>query len=247
MAVGSMIVLIPVVLITSFLSGIFGMAGGLILLWFLFLILPASTAIAVHGVIQLGSNGSRAWLSRQFLDYKILAIVTLGLMLATLSLLSIYYSPNAAIASIVIGLLPLLLWIPTSRLALDASRPHQAFACGFITGGLTITVGSAGPLIDMFFIRTMLDRRTVIATKAAILVVAHFTKVIFYLNAAMSIDVSGWTTVLICMPATVLGAWLGKFVLHRITDVQFRSWTRLIVTGVGLVYLIQGTTAVINH
>lgn len=246
MTVGSLVMLIPVVLITSFLSGIFGMAGGLILLWFLFLIVPASMAIAVHGIIQVVSNGSRAWLSRQFLDYRILALVIAGLLLATLLLLSVYYSPNAAIASIVIGLLPLLLWLPSSWFALDAARPHHAFACGFIAGGLTITVGISGPLIDLFFIRTQLDRRTIIATKATIQVVAHSAKVMFYLDAAMSLEVGGWAAVLICIPIAVVGAWLGKFVLHQISDFQFRRWTRLLVTGIGLIYLVQGGAKLIG-
>lgn len=246
MALASLILLVPVVLATSFLSGIFGMAGGLILLWFLFLVAPASVAIAVHGIIQMVSNGSRAWLSRQYLDYRILALVCAGLLLAMLVLLSVDYSPDAAIASIVIGLLPLLLWLPASWLTFDASRTGHAIACGFISGGLTVMVGSAGPLIDMFFIRTRLDRRVVIATKATIQVVAHFTKVIFYLNAALTLDVPGWTAVVICIPVAMLGAWLGKFVLERMSDVQFRSWTRLIVTGIGMIYFVQGTTALLG-
>jgi len=243
MALAGLIVLVPVVLVTSFLSGIFGMAGGMLLLWFLFLVAPASTAIAVHGIIQLVSNGSRAWFSRAYLDYKILAFVVAGLMVATIILFSVYYTPNAAIASIVIGLLPLLLWIPASKLTIDASRPSHAFACGFIAGGLTITVGISGPTIDMFFIRTHLDRRVVIATKATIQVVAHFAKIVFYWTAAMALDLTGWTAILISLPVAVLGAWLGKFVLHRMSDVQFRSWTRLLVTAIGFTYLVQGALA----
>jgi uncharacterized membrane protein YfcA len=246
MAIASLILLIPVVLATSFLSGIFGMAGGLILLWFLFLVAPASMAIAVHGIIQMVSNGSRAWLSRRYLDVKILAIVCLGLLLAMAFLFGIQYAPNAAFALIVIGLLPLLLWIPASWLTLDASRPAHAFACGLISGALTVMVGTAGPLIDMFFIRTKLDRRVVIATKAAIQVIAHFTKVVFYINAALMLDSIGWSTVLLCIPVAILGAWLGKFVLDRMSDLQFRSWTRMIVTCIGFAYFVQGTVAALG-
>ncbi|GGA68942.1 permease [Nitratireductor aestuarii] len=246
MALASLIMLVPVVLVTSFLSGIFGMAGGLLLLWFLFLVAPASTAIAVHGIIQMVSNGSRAWLSRRYLDLKILAIVSLGLLLAMGCLFAVQYSPNKAIALMVIGLLPLLLWIPASWLTFDASRPSHAFACGLISGALTVMVGSAGPLIDLFFIRTKLDRRVVIATKATIQVVAHFTKVVFYINAALMLDAMGWTTVALCIPAAFLGAWLGKFVLDRMSDLQFRSWTRMIVTCIGFAYFVQGTSAVLS-
>jgi uncharacterized membrane protein YfcA len=243
MALASLIALGPVVVITALLSGIFGMAGGMVLLWFLFLVAPASIAIAVHGIIQLVSNGSRAWFSRAYINYRIMGYVVAGSLAATAILASIAYSPNAAIASIVIGLLPLLLWIPKSWLTMNASRPSHALACGFISGGLTVSVGISGPTIDMFFVRTSLDRRTVIATKAGIQVFAHFTKVVFYWNAVLALDVTGWTAILVSLPLAVLGTWLGTFVLNRMSDVQFRSWTRFLVTIVGCIYLAQGAGA----
>src|SRR5690606_15582298 len=54
------------VFLTSLLSGIFGMAGGLILLWVLLFLFPVGPAIAIHGVIQAVANGSRAWFSRAY-------------------------------------------------------------------------------------------------------------------------------------------------------------------------------------
>ena len=45
---------------TSFLSGIFGMAGGLILVGVLLAILPLPAAMMLHGVTQLASNLWRA-------------------------------------------------------------------------------------------------------------------------------------------------------------------------------------------
>ena len=48
------------VLFTSFLSGIFGMAGGMILMGLLLAMLPVATAMLLHGITQLASNGWRA-------------------------------------------------------------------------------------------------------------------------------------------------------------------------------------------
>ena len=45
---------------TSVVSGVFGMAGGLVLLGSLLALLPVATAIAVQGAIQTVANGSRA-------------------------------------------------------------------------------------------------------------------------------------------------------------------------------------------
>ena len=49
---------------TAFLSGIFGMAGGLILMGVLLALMPVPAAMMLHGVTQLASNGWRAFLWR---------------------------------------------------------------------------------------------------------------------------------------------------------------------------------------
>ena len=45
---------------TALLSGVFGMAGGLVLMGVLALILPVQAAFVTHGVLQLAANGWRA-------------------------------------------------------------------------------------------------------------------------------------------------------------------------------------------
>ena len=44
---------------TSFLSGLFGMAGGMILVGVLLAIMPVPTAMVLHAVTQMASNGWR--------------------------------------------------------------------------------------------------------------------------------------------------------------------------------------------
>ena len=237
--------LLVAVFFTSMLSGIFGMAGGLVLLGILLLMLPVGTAIAVQGAIQIIANGSRAWFSRAFIDWRVLAIMTTGLVTAGILLFILRYVPDLATVCIVIGLLPVLLWIPQSWLALDASKPHHAFICGFLGGGINLAVGVAGPTIDMFFIRTPMDRRTIIATKAAVQVINHFGKVLFYWNATMVLTGWEWGAVALAAPFAILGTSAGYWVLQRLTDANFKSWTRLLVTAIGIYYLIRGLTLLI--
>ncbi|KKB13141.1 hypothetical protein VE25_03400 [Devosia geojensis] len=228
------------VFVTSTLSGIFGMAGGMILLWLLLLVMPVAAAIAVQGMIQLIANGSRAWMTRAYIDWRVLAIMLVGLAAAALILFFIRYQPDLATVTIVVGLLPILVWIPKSWLALDAGKPHHALLCGFLGGGLNLTVGVAGPTVDIFFIRTEMDRRAIIATKAAMQVLSHLTKIIFYAGATLTLAQSEWITLAIAAPFAVLGTKAGNIVLEKMTDVHFRAWTRIIVTCIGLVFLARG-------
>jgi uncharacterized membrane protein YfcA len=228
------------VFLTSMLSGIFGMAGGLVLLGILLLILPVGTAIAVQGAIQLIANGSRAFFSRAYIDLRVLAIMTAGLPVAAAALFILRYTPDLATVCITVGLLPILLWIPQSWLALDASKPHHAFICGLLGGGINLAVGVAGPTIDMFFIRTPMDRRTIIATKAAAQVVNHAAKIAFYWSATATLAPFEWGAIALAAPFAVLGTSAGHWVLQRLTDANFKRWTRLIVTAIGIYYLARG-------
>src|SRR3954463_13626565 len=49
---------------TAFLSGLFGMAGGLILIGVLLALMPLPTAMVLHAITQMASNGWRAFLWR---------------------------------------------------------------------------------------------------------------------------------------------------------------------------------------
>jgi uncharacterized membrane protein YfcA len=233
------------VFLTSLLSGIFGMAGGLILLWILLFLYPVGTAIAIQGVIQMVSNGSRAWFSRAYIDWKILGVLCIGVAISAAVLFAIDYTPSLVVVLIGIGLMPILVWLPFKRLQLDASRPSHALIAGLLSGFLNISVGVAGPTIDIFFIRTQMDRRKVIATKASIQTLSHLVKIAFYWDAASKLPTVDMAAVLIAAPIAILGALAGNGILQKMTDANFRAWTRWVVTGVGAVYLVQGILTLI--
>lgn len=56
----TLLIILLATLSTAFLSSIFGMLGGLILMGVLITIMPVSQAMVLHGLIQLTSNGYRA-------------------------------------------------------------------------------------------------------------------------------------------------------------------------------------------
>jgi len=230
------------VFLTSAFSGVFGMAGGLVLLWVLLMLLPTATAIAVQGIIQLTSNGARAWISREFIDWKISAIAATGLIVSAIVFLAVSYSPDLAVVSISIGLMPLLVWIPKSWFVFDASRPAHAFWCGIVAGSLNVGIGTSGPSIDIFFVRTMMDRRGVIATKAFLQASSHVIKILFYLHTSRTLFASEWLLVLAAAPFAIGGTSAGAAILRRLTDESFRKWTRVIVTVVGGAYLARGVS-----
>lgn len=92
--------LIIAVLLTSTLSGVFGMVGGMVLLWFLLLAVPVTTAIAVQGILQLVANFSRAYFARTWMDWRIIGFSTIGLGCALIGLMLVSYKPSVAMVSV---------------------------------------------------------------------------------------------------------------------------------------------------
>ena len=107
----------------------------------------------------------------------------------------------------------------------------------------------AGPLLDIFFIRTELTRHAIVATKAATQVFAHLAKIVVYGAPLIGAGGKGlpplWVFAL-AIPLSMAGTAVGGVILDRLTDVNFKRWTRWIVTGVGVTYLFQAAQLFLN-
>ena len=238
----SAIVVVILSFFTATLSGVFGMAGGLVLMGGLAMVLPVSAAFVTHGLLQLTANGWRAVLHRQYVNWRIVGIYAVGSLLAGVGVSLIALTPSKPGLFLFMGLLPGLLWLPKSWIRLDAAQPAQALLSGLMVTGVNLTAGVAGPLLDIFFVRTELTRHVIVATKAATQVFAHLAKIVVYgapLIAAQGKGLPAWWVFALAVPLSMAGTAVGGVILERLTDVNFKRWTRLIVTGVGVTYLIQ--------
>ncbi|WP_374469272.1 TSUP family transporter [Phenylobacterium sp.] len=228
--------------LTATLSGVFGMAGGLVLMGALALVLPVSAAFVTHGVLQLVANGWRAVLHRRHVRWDIVGWYALASLIAGIAVSMVAMVPSKPLLFLLLGLIPGLTWLPKSWIRLDAARPSQAFLSGLVVTGVNLTAGVAGPLLDIFFVRTELTRHTIVATKAATQVFAHLAKIVVYGAPLFGVAGSGvppvWVFAL-AIPLSMLGTVVGGRILDRMTDVDFKRWTRWIVTGVGGLYLVQ--------
>jgi uncharacterized membrane protein YfcA len=228
--------------LTAALSGVFGMAGGLALKGALALVLPVSATFVVHGMLQLVANGWRAILHRKFVNWRIVAVYALGAFAIAGVIGLIVYEPTRATLYLLMGLAPLLVWMPQGWIKVDASRPGQAFICGIAVTGMNLTAGVAGPLLDVFFVRTALTRHQIVATKAATQVFSHLMKIVVYgapLFASGGKGVPPLWVFALAIPLSMLGTAAGGIVLNRMSDVDFKRYLRLILTGIGAVYLAQ--------
>lgn len=242
---------------TATLSATFGMAGGLILMGVYTALLPVPQAMVLHGVTQLVANGGRAWLLRGHVRVDGVRFYLLGAAVAWVALRSVAWVPDEATVYLGIGATPFVaLLLPPWRV-LDFARRSGATLCGLLVAGTQLAFGVAGPLLDVFFVRTQLLRREVVATKALTQSLSHTLKITYFapLLVVATTSIGGTAEVgpgtasplpglALAGAVTVVGAFAGTHVggrlLERIGEDTFRRWTRRLVLAIGAIFLVRG-------
>ena len=93
---------------TAFLSGLFGMAGGLILIGVLLALMPLPTAMVLHAITQMASNGWRAFLWRAHIRWRPVLVYMIGCGLALGAWSLTRYVPDKPIALLMLGITPFM-------------------------------------------------------------------------------------------------------------------------------------------
>lgn len=236
------ILIIAAAFLTSILSGVFGMAGGLVFMGLLAWLLPVTTALALHGVIQFASNAWRVLLHRAHVAWPVLLWFGIGAAAAVAFFSLVIFVPTRFYVFLGLGLMPILVWLPERWLALDATNRWHALGGGFVSTGLALVSGVSGPVTDLLFIHTKLGRHQVVATKAVMQAIGHASKILVYgslLLSASARETIPLPVTAIAVLASMGGIMVGGVILDRISDLHFRRSRRWIVTIIGATFLLQ--------
>lgn len=229
--------------LTAVLSGVFGMAGGMLLMGVYAALLPVATAMVLHGVTQLLSNGVRAALLWRHIYVRGLCFYAAGSLGAFALLWQVRYVPDPAVVFLGLGLAPFVAALLPARL-LDFERPAAAVVCGAQVACVQLLAGAAGPLLDVAFVNTRLTRTQVVATKAITQVLAHSLKLAFFAAFVPGRDLPP-SLLLAILGATLLGTLCGTRILARLTDHAFRAASRYLIYAIGAFYLCKAGWALL--
>src|SRR6185312_8730319 len=117
---------------TSFLSGIFGMAGGMILVGILLAMLPVPEAMALHAVTQMASNGWRGLLWWRHVRWRTVGVYLIGCLLALVAWSLWRYVPSKPVALIGLGITPFLVRLLPAGLKPDPDSAPQTVTYGVL-------------------------------------------------------------------------------------------------------------------
>ena len=228
------------VLLTAVLSGVLGMAGGMILMAVLVSTLSVATAMMLHGAVQLTSNGSRAWFLREHIRWEIFPAYVVGTVVALGLFSAVLFQPDAGLVLILVGAFPILARFTKRLRGLDITRPLTTIACGFVVTSAQLLAGASGPLLDLFYLNSPLDRHAVVANKAITQAFGHAIKLVYYgliIGAAESI--SPWFYAL-AMATAVLGTRIGTRLLDHLAEDSFRRWSARVILTIAVLCIIRG-------
>lgn len=243
------LLILVIIFSTSLLSGIFGMAGGSILIGVLSFALPISTAMILHGLVQMTSNGFRVLAFRSHVKWSLIPTYICG----ALCVLGIFFFftlvPTKEFLLILIGIFPLVsLSVPNlPRLNIE-SRGTMLLAGGLVTAA-QLFVGASGPILDAFFLKSSLNRFEIISTKAFTQVIGHSFKVVYYVILSQSIYELNSSIVIWIVPAitcAILGSYVGKAILTKLSERQFRKYSKIIISMIAVFFLYKGLSQIIG-
>lgn len=220
-----------VIVAGSFLAAVsnaaFSSGGAMIILAVTSTVLPVWAVVPIHSTLLIGSTASRALAFRQYVDWRIAGPFLVGSAIAVPLASRLFFAiPETAIAIAIATVMLVAIWLPEVRW-----RPrirHPWAVVGFVHSFLS-TLFAYGALLHAVILHTGLDRRQIVGTMAAGLTGMSLFKILGY-------SVNGFdyrpfiATIALSILAAVVGTWVGKLIIDRISETTFRFVFRALVT-----------------
>ena len=216
--------------VTSFISAAFGLGGGMVLLAVMATILPAAALVPIHGVVQIGSNISRAAVMARYIHLPVLLPMTLGgLIGAVMGGLIAVRLPDWLLF-LAVGIF--VLWSAWSKGSLGLGRA-TLFLGGGISGFLTMFIGGTGPFVAAVIKTLNLDPMAHVGTQAGCMVFQHGLKIAVF--GILGFNYAPYLPLIAGMVTTgVVGTLVGRRVLHGMGEGRFRLALTILLTLLGL-------------
>jgi uncharacterized membrane protein YfcA len=230
------------IVVSSFLSGVFGMAGGMVLIGVLLVFFDVATAMILFSIIQIAANGWRAAQWWGFVRWDIFWRYCLGGAVAFAGLRFIEFIPEKALVYLLLGLTPFAVDVVPKTWRPDIEWRGVPFVTGIFTTIIQFISGVGGLFLDIFFQRSRLDRKTTLATKAVVQTASHILRLVYFVSLTGFGSALAPLPVFIAIALAIGGTMLAPDVIERMSDDGFRQWTRVVIYTICIVYLIRAAS-----
>ena len=218
--------------ITSFITAAVGIGGGVMLLAIMASILPPMVLIPVHGMVQLGSNANRAFVTRHHIHWPMLIRFAIGASAGALLAYQVLVElPVDTIRLAVACFILLVVWAPKPK---QVTVSHTGtLLVGFATTLISMFVGASGPLVAAFIHRMGHDKLATTAAFASCMSFQHILKAAVF-GALGFAFADWWQPILLMILSGAVGTWLGLKLLNKIPAQRFNQIFKWMVTLLAL-------------
>ena len=239
------VILILSAFITSSISAVLGMGGGIILLGIMAVIIPEGyKVIALHGMVQLFSNTTRTYVFRKYVKTQLIkqffngALIGISFSVGIIITLIYYFDVQSANEIKVEVLKPFIglfiVWNLFLKGPKKAKIVKSFVPVGLVAGLSSIFVGAVGPLIAPFFLVKSFNKEHIIANKAAAQMITHLSKIplfIYFFN----MDYTAELKILIpLILAVYVGTSFGKKILYFIPELLFKKLFKITLSIIAI-------------
>ena len=220
--------LVPIVFVTSCLTAVIGMGGGVLLLTLMPGLVPVPAILPLHALTQLASNVSRAGFGWRPIDFGIVPAFMVGALIGGWLGSEIYQVLEVRWLPAFIGVFILVFtWLP---LPLVRGGGQLALgALGFVQTGLGMLAGATGPLGAAVLLQRNTERDWLVVNTALYMTLNHGLRVFAYVAIGFSFA-PWWPLVTAMVIAGVLGSWVGTRLRALVPQRDFHKWFRLLVS-----------------
>ena len=202
----------------------------------------------MHGIVQLVSNGSRAYFLREQVRWRaVWRFVWPLLPGGALGIWLLAYVPPSG-SRIAIGAFVLAsTWLKSFfSIGKDASAERALPVGGALVGFFSTLVGATGPLLGPFILALDLGAQSTIATLAACQIFQHASKVLLF--GLRGFDLGGYflPCVLLSLCA-IVGSAIGTRLLDRVPERSFRIGVKVVLTALALQQLYTGVRGLLAN
>ncbi len=239
MTLASLSLIGAAVFLSSFVSGVFGIAGGMILLGVLLVFFDVATGMVMFSLLTTAGNVWRVISWRKFIRWPIWFGYVAGGMAALLLLRFVEFVPSKALVYLLLGLMPYMIEvIPRHRQPSIEWRGMPSLS-GYVTTTIQLLAGNGGMFLDIFFQKSTLDRRTTLATKAFCQTFGNVARLGYFGTLGGVSEAFPLWAFLPAILLVIAGTMLAPLVVDRMTDQGFRQWTRKLIFLVSAVFLAR--------
>lgn len=226
------LLLIVVSFLTSALTAAFGLGGGVAMLGALAGTVNPGVVVAVHAIVQFGSNIGRAVVQRAHVLWGAAAQFAIGSIIGVAVGAYAFVAIPERVFLLILGIFILTMaWIPKPNIP-GIEKSGLLFG-GLISAVATMFVGATGPITNSILKAIGAEKKQIVATQAACMTFQHLLKALAF--GFIGFSFQDWMPLVVAMIASgFAGTLLGTRLLDRMSEATFTFILKWMLTIIAL-------------